>query len=320
MILTQFRIRYPQGSVISELITIDHGQYIVKVSVQVGTIILGTGLAGANTIEEAEDYARNRALALVDLDNVPIQSSEDPINPLNKVVTHQKSQETEQELKTTTEKKVSLHNSITPEIEPFLAQTLPIQEHSLQTTPKTPLTSSKKDQENIPQGIQDFIPEPSPVGDTPVSIPDSPPIENTPVPIPDSPAIEDTPVPIPDSLPIENTPVSIPDSLPIENTPVSIPDSPPIENTPVPIPDSPPIENTPVSIPEVVEESADVPEKLDFSEVIARSDVEMKRLGWTKIQGRDYLVQTYGKRSRQVLSDEELLEFVSYLENQPSPS
>jgi len=58
---------------------------------------------------------------------------------------------------------------------------------------------------------------------------------------------------------------------------------------------------------------------IDFSEIISRSNVELKRLGWTSDQGRNYLLQTYGKRSRQLLSDEELLEFLVYLEAQPNP-
>jgi hypothetical protein len=60
-------------------------------------------------------------------------------------------------------------------------------------------------------------------------------------------------------------------------------------------------------------------EVMDFSEIITQSDVELKRLGWTSEQGRNYLIETYGKRSRQLLSDEELLEFLHYLQSQPTP-
>lgn len=59
---------------------------------------------------------------------------------------------------------------------------------------------------------------------------------------------------------------------------------------------------------------------IDFSEVIARTNVELKRLGWTNQQGRDYLVQTYGKRSRQLLTDAELLDFLRHLESEPTPA
>jgi hypothetical protein len=82
--------------------------------------------------------------------------------------------------------------------------------------------------------------------------------------------------------------------------------------------------NPPEPTPTVTEALAgDRPETLeepiDFSEIIARSNLELKRLGWTSEQGRNYLLQTYGKRSRQLLSDEQLIEFLAYLEQQPTP-
>jgi hypothetical protein len=58
---------------------------------------------------------------------------------------------------------------------------------------------------------------------------------------------------------------------------------------------------------------------VDFSDIIARTNVELKRLGWTNHQGRDYLLQTYGKRSRQLLTDAELLDFLHHLESEPAP-
>jgi hypothetical protein len=87
----------------------------------------------------------------------------------------------------------------------------------------------------------------------------------------------------------------------------------PVESAPELVPLAPVISET-----EAVEPLPN-PEVIDFSEIIARSNIELKRLGWTSDQGRNYLLQTYGKRSRQLLSDEELLEFLQYLESQPSP-
>ncbi|MEL7512217.1 MAG: hypothetical protein AAGM27_08730 [Cyanobacteria bacterium J06554_3] len=54
--------------------------------------------------------------------------------------------------------------------------------------------------------------------------------------------------------------------------------------------------------------------RIDLSDVIAQTDVELTRLGWTSVQGREYLEKTYGKRSRQQLTDEELMSFLLYLE------
>ncbi len=53
---------------------------------------------------------------------------------------------------------------------------------------------------------------------------------------------------------------------------------------------------------------------VDLSDVMAQTDVELIRLGWTSAQGREYLEKTYGKRSRQQLTDEELMSFLLYLE------
>lgn len=57
---------------------------------------------------------------------------------------------------------------------------------------------------------------------------------------------------------------------------------------------------------------------IDLSDIIAQTSVELKRLGWNEVQGRTHLMATYGKRSRQQLTDEELLEFLDYLKSQPS--
>jgi hypothetical protein len=65
--------------------------------------------------------------------------------------------------------------------------------------------------------------------------------------------------------------------------------------------------------------SAPLPPPVDLSDVIAQTEVELRRLGWTQAQGRDYLKQAYGKVSRHQLSDEELLEFLLHLEALPSP-
>jgi hypothetical protein len=53
----------------------------------------------------------------------------------------------------------------------------------------------------------------------------------------------------------------------------------------------------------------------DFNTIMATIDVEMKRLSWTKEQGRDYLRTTYGKTSRVQLTDEEILSFLDYLKS-----
>lgn len=64
-----------------------------------------------------------------------------------------------------------------------------------------------------------------------------------------------------------------------------------------------------------VNQPEEIATQLEFADKIAQIDMEMKRLGWTKDQGKDYLAKTYGRKSRQLLSDEELKEFLGYLQS-----
>ncbi len=74
--------------------------------------------------------------------------------------------------------------------------------------------------------------------------------------------------------------------------------------------------NQPSAATIALENFSTSPNPVDLSDVIAQTDVELARLGWTSVQGREYLEKTYGKRSRQLLTDEELLGFLLYLEDQ----
>lgn len=57
---------------------------------------------------------------------------------------------------------------------------------------------------------------------------------------------------------------------------------------------------------------------LEFSDAIAQTTVELRRLGWTEEQGREYLMQTYKKNSRMKLSPEQINQFLAYLQSQTS--
>lgn len=72
----QFQLRYPTGSLISELVFIDRGKYVVRALVQVEGVTRATGLAAADTIELAEDKARMRALEVLGISASPSAASE----------------------------------------------------------------------------------------------------------------------------------------------------------------------------------------------------------------------------------------------------
>ncbi|MEG3900538.1 hypothetical protein QUB19_01560 [Microcoleus sp. B4-C5] len=56
---------------------------------------------------------------------------------------------------------------------------------------------------------------------------------------------------------------------------------------------------------------------LEYLEIYSRTTEEIQRLGWTANQGKDYLKQGYGKEARHFLNQVELLDFLQYLESLP---
>ncbi len=54
-------------------------------------------------------------------------------------------------------------------------------------------------------------------------------------------------------------------------------------------------------------------ETLNFQDIINETNQLIKALGWSLDMAKQYLIEKYGKRSRQVLSDEELIEFLQTL-------
>lgn len=60
----------------------------------------------------------------------------------------------------------------------------------------------------------------------------------------------------------------------------------------------------------------------NFDKLITQTDTEMQRLGWTQSQGREFLQETYGVRSRLLLTEEELDNLLLYLQlcDTPTPS
>lgn len=56
-----------------------------------------------------------------------------------------------------------------------------------------------------------------------------------------------------------------------------------------------------------------------LTDLIAQTDVEIKRLSWDRKKGREYLVKTYGLEARTQLNDVQLADFLAYLQKQPTP-
>lgn len=79
--IEQFRARYPQGGLIGEFVILENGKgYLVKVTVRAEEAILATGLAVAETVEVAEDRARDRALAALGITSASLPSALPPLS------------------------------------------------------------------------------------------------------------------------------------------------------------------------------------------------------------------------------------------------
>ena len=273
--LTQFRTRYPHGSITSELITIDRGQYIVKVTLQVEGVVLSTGLAADERVEAAEDRARERALLALALDNTAnLPNSTVTVVDHPEQVTKKSSQE-----QATTPRQLST--------EPEVDRVKPL-------SVNTPIASISNSREKKDSGVNNHFVEPSnssqeiersfdvtshdlSLSAAPLSERES--SESKPVqPSLDTPSLGEV---------LSSTEETIPQQL--DNPPPEVPSTQTLETV-----------------------------EFDFNEIIDRTDIEIKRLGWTKEQGRDFLLQTYGKRSRLHLTNEELMDFLHYLESQPA--
>lgn len=89
----------------------------------------------------------------------------------------------------------------------------------------------------------------------------------------------------------------------------------------------PPVEKAPqrngkskkaVSKPDAIPTPPPLSEPFDLTPLFLQIEGEMERIGWTKEQGRNHLQRTYNKRSRQQLTDEELVDFLNYLKTYPA--
>ncbi len=198
---SQFRTQYPTGSLTAELVHMQQGHYVVRAIVQVGEVTLATGLSAAETVEQAEDQARSRALVVLGIESGYA--------------------------------------------------------HLLDSSNQPPAQLNPAPQET---GLELSIPEASPAWQEPEDMA---------------------------SELLEPEPVVAPKARNGRSRSTKKARKPPAADP------------------------------VDLSDIIAQTDVELKRLGWTNTQGRKYLEQTYNKRSRQQLTDEELLEFLQTLQDLP---
>ena len=277
--LTQFRVRYPQGSLISDLVRVDRGKYIVKATVEVDGITLASGMAAAETVEKAEDLARERALAIVNLDTPPA-IEEQKRTPVKNNSPSNKGQKTN---------KKPISNKISPILTPTINDNKSLFDNP--TVVKVETNSINLNSTTIQNSASDLPSSNSVIAESDLN----------------SSAEE-----------IEADPKEI-DVIPQPEVELELTYGGEIESQiEIPLPEE---NEEPEPNLSIQEEQDDRPtqDTRDYSEVIAQTTFQMKRLRWTEQQGRDHLKEYYGVRSRHSLNDSQLLEFLEFLQVQPDP-
>ncbi|WNZ24584.1 hypothetical protein HJG54_18145 [Leptolyngbya sp. NK1-12] len=321
-LLNQFQSRYPMGCLCAELLTIHEGHYVVRALVQLAGTTLATGMAAAPEIESAEDRAKLRALEAIGLGTSasalpPVSSSFLPL-PLDanspKSTASTQTQSVDQ-LHQPQEAKLGKANlALSAEslsAEPLSAEPLSAEHdasHEIQPVEKVakpasvapPLDSLTEEvpySGEITTGDQGYFSRHSELAS----------LMSSTSPVRSSAAMADNELAEIHAnqfaAKATNT-VTGGDEIKTTGTPraAKTEKSSKRKSDAFELPPVPPPQNT-----------------SDRSEEIMKIGIEMKRLGWSTEQGREYLKRTYGKRSRQELDDAELLDFLHYLEGQPSP-
>lgn len=269
--LSQFQTRYPTGSLISELLTISQGKFVVRVSAQVEGVTRATGMAAAETLEVAEDRARSRALTVLG-----IEQAVQILHPREAEADYSDRHSVETIL--TSEQQIQINATFSPE-RSLAVTPEPLHDLAYSSFAQALPQDGKQERElqerfspHIPKSIQRMALTPTTTPGEDLGL--IPEIRN------------ESSGEAPNSL-----------ELPLNYRP----------------------QNASWLEPSGVEIEKKTSVPVDLSDAIARTGIEIKRLKWGNQQGREYLKQKYGKRSRQELTDEEMLEFLLYLESQPSP-
>ncbi|MEH1875214.1 hypothetical protein [Nostoc sp.] len=290
--LAQFQSLYPKGSLISELVQIFQGKYIVRASVQIEGVTRATGMAAAETVEAAEDQARTRALIVLGITNAPEQSvafssNSIPPAPLNPSLNT----------------KGGLEESAgysSAKDEDFVSSQWPVVNDKEISIPPSKVRNIKPEvitNNNEQYGYSNAASPPSDTYSQDLG-------HNFPVTT--NRELEFDP-------PVENLEITFDNQVENQTFPaISANNVTPF----TPRSYSPQEDVATLSATGKRKKKA---EPVDLSDVIAKTDVELQRLGWTPEQGREHLIETYGKRGRTLLSEEQLHGFLKYLQSQPDP-
>ena len=305
-LFTQLQVRYPTSGLLTELVQMDTDRCVVRALVQLGSMTLATSMATATTVEQAEDRARLRVLALLGihttLSNVPAGSFSGystPTQPLTSA-----SQETTHRVDRFDS--TTLNNPSTaaplPSVEPIASPmsfpTLAFEPTAISAT--TPMAT-----------FELYTADPTMAEREPEIFDASPDLDDASY---NNATYDDEPyVTAPyDEEPFEEQEPIVEEAASDNHTSADF--SPVVEEPAAKSkPRKPDTEKAPIAESDIASSAS-----RDLSSLISQIGVEIDRIGWSKRQGSTYLQKTYGKRTRSELTDDELEDFLTYLNTQPS--
>ena len=319
--LAQFRALYPTGQLICELLTIHHGKFVVRCLVQVDGKTLATGMSAAESVEDAEDRARLRSLALLAFAApipAPIESVAVPAPvaaavpipaPIEPVA-------------------VPAPVAAVPALAPLPVLEMPVADQfALPHQSNFVNSESKFNEEPIAP-----VPEPLPptvdwvdAGFSPKQLDSDAWLSSSygePLPELEVPSVSDRELSQGAAEVRELQPIAmgIPsDSIEDASDTIAQIDAILMRLKWKKTQESDCLKHNYGVSSQRELSNEQLVDFLEYLEIYSRTTEEIKRLGWTPSQGKDYLKQGYGQEARHFLKQEQLFDFLQYLESLPSP-
>jgi len=291
-LFVQLQNRFPSSSLLTELVQVQATTVMVRAIVQIGEKPLATAMAAAPTVELAEDQARLRVLRLLGIAPDRIAGTSGMTTPYPMVPSVPGSRfEQREPVAPLADALISRASIAVPVVSDPPASPLPT------ISQPAPLLATFASPGESPSGA--IAPG--------MTIPAIEPDESHHPTLDMAQASGDRPIspPAPTSPKVKRGAIAESESIP--------------PSEPMPSVDS---------VPDFPEESAELSDMasgdmtsggaIDLSELIALIGVEIERVGWDTKQGQVHLKQTYGKRSRSQLSEDELMDFLHFLRALPS--
>jgi hypothetical protein len=313
----RFRQQYPQGSIISDLVQIHGDQYVVKVSVSLENTVLVSTLAADANLMLAENRAMERALTILGIRDSQ-QPAHEPVNltvkPLPDLPTGLTNSVEESPLAMASESLPNVANLSEPVVNlvETIASLAPKAIESPIIIEETALPPVSAEPIRIQVGVASEISEQPMKFDTEPSLPE-PDAESTIPTTNGKVATDSAPLEIPATLPeppietVQELDVTVAKSTRTKKA-VTTPDPlPAITANETPLTEAP-LDETTVPIAEP---------PLSVTDMIPLINMELKRLGWSKERGREYMVSLYNKRASALLSDDELFGLLQHLQAEP---